>query len=118
MLLNSWVLFRIEDLSAEVDYLKALYFMNDPIDSSVNVGIQIHMDMFFVFILVMGFLFSMPVLQYLKKLSSRRVDWSQIGSGAGAVLRTVKYAGLFCLLYISLSFLTVNSYNPFIYFRF
>ena len=118
VLLNSWVLFRIEDLSAEVDYLKALYFMNDPIDSSVNVGIQIHIDMFFVFILVMGFLFSMPVLQYLKKLSSRRVDWSQIGSGAGAVLRTVKYAGLFCLFYISLSFLTVNSYNPFIYFRF
>ena len=118
VLLNSWVLFRIEDLAAEVDYLKALYFMSDITDPSVNIGIQIQIDMFFVFILILGFIFSMPVFQYLKRLVSPHFDWSRLSARADAALRTTKYAGLFCLLYVSLSFLTVNSYNPFIYFRF
>lgn len=118
VLLNSWVLFRIEDLAAEVDYLKALYFMSDITDPSVNIGIQIEIDMFFVFILILGFVFSMPVFQYVKQLLAPRFDWSGLGTGVEAALRATKYAGLFCLLYVSLSFLTVNSYNPFIYFRF
>lgn len=118
IMLNSWLFFRVEDLDHELAYLKAMYFMADNRDSSVNLGIQIHIDTFFIFILVLGVILSTPLFQYIKSRSSQVFEIVQIGPSAGLAVRTAKYTGLFCLLYISLSFLIVNSYNPFIYFRF
>lgn len=118
VLLNSWVFFRIEDTDGEIEYLKAMYFMGDNPGSSVNTGLQIHIDMFFVFILIIGILFSMPIGTYIKEKVTGLITVPEFDSTVNGVMRSVKYLGLFCLLYVSVSFLTVNSYNPFIYFRF
>ena len=117
-MLNSWLFFRVEDIAGELDYLKAMYFMAENSDQSVNLSIQIHIDVFFVFILAMGIIFSTPISQYIRDKVSGAFDLAHVGPSASLAIRTTKYAGLFFLLYISLSFLIVNSYNPFIYFRF
>lgn len=118
ILLNSWVLFRIEDVAGEIDYFKAMYFMGDNPGSSVNIGIQIHIDKFFIFILIIGILFSMPTGRYIKKKLKDLFAASDSAVMWNGALKSVKYVSLFGLLYVSVSFLTVNSYNPFIYFRF
>ena len=89
--------------------------------SPVNLGIQIQIDSFFVFILVIGILFSTPILTIAKDtlkslFTTFTIDTSRPSMHCTAQI--IKTLAIFSLLYISLSFLTVNSYNPFIYFRF
>ena len=121
VLLNSWVFFRIEDISKVMDYLKAMYFMAENPSSPVNLGIQIQIDSFFVFILVIGILFSTPILKTAKDALNSLFTTFTIDTSSPSMYCTaqiIKILAIFSMLYISLSFLTVNSYNPFIYFRF
>ncbi len=109
VVIHAWVFFRIEDLSSAGDFFGAMYGLVE----NVNVDPMVYakMDMLFLTSLLAGILFSMPVSgEFTKRFESR---W--FGGGAATL---VKGAVLFSLLLTSFSFLAVNSYNPFIYFRF
>ncbi|THB78241.1 MAG: MBOAT family protein [Desulfobulbaceae bacterium] len=111
---NAWVFFRIEDLSDALDYLKALYFMADQPINGISIGIQIEADGLFLATFGCALLLATPVFQYLKKLPL----WGKEHGKNSLTTIIFKPASLGLLLYISISFLAVNAYNPFIYFRF
>jgi len=118
VLINSWLFFRVEDPDRQTEYLKAMYFMGDNPGSLVNAEIKIHIDMFFVSMLMLGVVFSMPAGRFIKNKICLKFDSYEPASAFGGLVDGIKYLGLFCLLYVSVSFLAVSSYNPFIYFRF
>jgi len=114
IVINAWVFFRIEDMSDAVDFLQAMYFLGG---SSEGFNLQIHTSLNNLFILsfIVGLLFCFPlhgsVCRVVPKLLDGRRNVSLLGE-------TVKTITLMSMLYLCVSFLAVNSYNPFIYFRF
>ena len=109
VVVHAWVFFRIEDLSDAGDYLAAMYGMSD----KVNVGPMIYarIDALFMVSFAAGILFSIPVAGSLQERFEEK--WT-----TGGTATAIRGAALLFLLFISFSFLAVNSYNPFIYFRF
>jgi alginate O-acetyltransferase complex protein AlgI len=114
IVINAWVFFRIEDMSDAFDYMGAMYFLNDSADS-FNLQISNNLNSLFFFALVLGLLFCLPLVQYLKESTATLLHGRSYSSLIG---ETAKTCILVSLLYLCVSFLAVNSYNPFIYFRF
>jgi len=114
IVVNGWVFFRIEDMSDAMDYLGAMYFLNN---SSGSFNLQIHsgLNSLFVLCFLLGLLFCLPVYRHGRALVLPLLQGRRLGCLAA---ETVKTCILFSMLYISVSFLAVHSYNPFIYFRF
>lgn len=118
IVINAWVFFRIERLPDALDYCKALYFLSENTDQATRMSIFMEIDGVFLGALFLGLLFSTPIFSYLKaKVSNRQADSaaSRYITLAQPVLKSVT---IFSLLYLCISFLAVNAYNPFIYFRF
>ncbi|MBW1634806.1 MAG: MBOAT family protein [Deltaproteobacteria bacterium] len=106
---HAWVFFRVEDFSDARDYLAAMYGMADKVQTGPMIYTAI--DTLFITSLAAGVLFSMPVVGSLQE----RFETVWAEGGTATIIRS---AALLSLLLISFSFLAVNSYNPFIYFRF
>lgn len=101
-----WVLFRADGLNAGLKYLVAL--------TGITSGKL--MDMTFVeyvneyrLFLIAGILFSLPFVQRL---------WKRAADHKSDVMAIVNTAVCMLLLIISVSYIVLESYNPFIYFNF
>ncbi len=114
IVVNAWVFFRIEDMSDAFDYMQALYFFND-YSESFNLQLYRGFNSLFVLSLGLGLLLSFPVFQRIRTGGTALRNCWKYGAATVELSRTCV---LVCLLYASVSFLAVNSYNPFIYFRF
>jgi alginate O-acetyltransferase complex protein AlgI len=114
IVINAWVFFRIDDMSDAFDYMQAMYFLNDH-SESFNLKIHNSFNSLFITSFVLGLLFCFPIFQRVKACGMALIH----GWGYGSpTVETVRTCLLVSLLYICISFLAVNSYNPFIYFRF
>ncbi|WP_229733807.1 MBOAT family O-acyltransferase [Pontibacter amylolyticus] len=115
IVLVGWVLFRAEDLTYALGYLKALCGFS----SGINYKPLIYFDRYTLFMLVLAIVFSMPSRVYLQRLGGnwlRAVELQQSFSAAArSVVIYVLTVGIFILCSIELA---KSSYNPFIYFRF
>lgn len=118
IVVNAWVFFRIENLSDGLDYLKSLYFLSETADNGVRVSVLMRVDGVFLCALFFGLLLSMPFFPYLRTKLPIGAPYPHTSRYGVLTQRTLKAMMLFALLYLSVSFLAVNSYNPFIYFRF
>ncbi len=113
LVVNAWVLFRIETLDGIGDYLAAMY--GNAAAFSMHPVIVTKLDTVFLISFFTGILLSMPIYPFLKS------KISNCGQGLFPVELCVsisKVAGLSLLLLMSVGQLAVGSYNPFIYFRF
>ena len=104
-----WTLFRADDLTQTHSYLKAIF----------GVGGAAFSDAQFVFyireyavILLAALLCSTPIFRDLgERLSAK-------GEKAAVIVSSMSWCVRLILFAVSISFLIMNSYNPFIYFNF
>lgn len=116
VVVHAWVFFRVEDLDKAFDFLKAMYFLNDSSEAGFNLDVYAVIDRLFLFSLVLGLIFATPVIKTITNRLRQRFTYGEKSNLA--LMNAIRIVPLFSLLYLCISFLAVNSYNPFIYFRF
>ena len=100
-----WVIFRSESLAYAIEYIKSMFGASGNMLS--ESAFQLYFSENIVF-LIAAIIFSIPVTKAItRKLSNKPVLYES--------LRTVS---LILILILSLSYVTKNAYNPFIYFNF
>ena len=111
-----WVLFRAESLTQAIEYIKNMFNF-----STGGLAITLaNLDIVIVLAIAFGIIFSAPILPYVKKklfgdenhfMCENLTVPKQIASYASIL-------GCFCMLVMSIIFLTGSDFNPFLYFRF
>lgn len=101
-----WVFFRSDDLSYALAFLHQMF-----IPSNGNVVMNeyltfFHLDFSTLFFCLIAIIFSLPSHRYIKKwLESKKII-------------LINQLALIILLLVSITYLTADTYNPFIYFKF
>jgi hypothetical protein len=113
VVVNAWVLFRVESIKAIGEYLAALYGGADALSMSVLIALKFDQRFFVTF--ATGIFLSMPVYPYLREKVRAVVTQKAAGEMVVSVFHLCFLGSLF---FLSVSQLAVGSYNPFIYFRF
>ena len=113
VVMNAWVLFRIETLKGIGKYMAAMY--GNASAASMHPIIAIKLDQLFVASMVTGLLLSFPLYPMLHEKIKNLQDYSTV---IGAFVSIAKLSLFGGLLLLSVGQLAVGSYNPFIYFRF
>ena len=103
-----WVFFKAETLTGALLYLKQMFIPVHKINILGNVNYFITKE--FSIALIVGIVISMPVFGYLKVKLSKYKN--------GSIAKRLYYVFLILLFHISISYIAIDSYNPFIYFRF
>ena len=107
---TGWVIFYFTDLGRLGGYLSVMFGLSGARgwDSSVQITLLNN-----VFWLALAVCFCMPVVKWLKRMVSERLD-----PGKSAVLLALSPALCFLLLIVCTAQLVGQSYNPFLYYRF
>ena len=116
VVLIGWVLFRAENINKAIDYLKCMFNFS-------TGGLSITLANFNIIILtalLLGIIFSAPILPYIKnKLFEGKNHFELTDlSLLKQIISWASLAGCFCILILSVIFLTGSDFNPFLYFRF
>ena len=114
--LIGWVIFRAEELGKALEYIKCMFSF-----STGGLSITLaRLNIVIVAAILLGIIFSAPILPYVKKklfgddnhfAIENLTPAKQIASYASII-------GCFCMLLVSIIFLTGSDFNPFLYFRF
>lgn len=107
-----WVLFRAENLSYAVDYLKVMFGI-EAVSIINNQSVYYLSE--YSFELMMAVVFSMPVYPYIKQKFQKRNTKEKLSVGAVYVIQSIILLGMFL---IDMMYLINSTFNPFIYFRF
>ncbi len=113
VVMNAWVLFRIETIKGIGKYMAAMY--GNAGATSMHPIIAIKLDQLFVASLATGIVLSFPVYPMFQEKIKKIQDKSTV---AGIFVSIAKLSLLGGLILLSVGQLAVGSYNPFIYFRF
>jgi len=105
-----WVFFRSETLNHSILYLKKMFYIV-PSDDNTIFYASSFINIQTVIIAFLALLFSFPVFPFVKNKFKEVYETS-------IAMQVVYYFGLLVLLYIVMMYLSVDTYNPFIYFRF
>ncbi|MBQ4562360.1 MAG: MBOAT family protein [Clostridia bacterium] len=97
-----WVLFRIVDLPATLDYIKLMLGIGNP--EYVRYGVMYYLNARTLTVLIAAVICCFP--------------WKNIIKPKGAWFTVFKRIALTALFVISFMLITNSTYNPFIYFRF
>lgn len=113
-----WVLFRSDTIEYAVQYIKSMLGLNG---NNVMDNLTIlYVNENTVF-LICSILFSMPIVEYVKKKHKALMDKREINKGYGVlgVCYDIGYVTLYIGVFlITMSFIIKGAYNPFIYFNF
>lgn len=108
----AWVFFRADNLAHASDYLKQMFSIN----RQTNYSILAHYLTFENSVaLAMALVLSLPIYPTLRKKLKHLSTGNTIQL---AGLNMLRLCTLLILLYISAMYISVDAYNPFIYFRF
>lgn len=106
-----WVLFRSENLTSALIYMKAMFGLNQ--NSLSDFQTNYHL-LHYVLIIVTAIILSTPIVQIV-----RRKLYAVAGNSKAEILvDAVEKAVTLMLAVVSLSYSVCTSYNPFIYFNF
>jgi alginate O-acetyltransferase complex protein AlgI len=114
-----WVFFRADSMGYAMTYLARMAFVS-PSPDSPHIPAHIFMNTAMITALIAGIIGSMPWLPNVQTAWKR---WSNTTEGAKrfittAAVRTFELATLAIIFLGSCGFSAINTYNPFIYFRF
>ena len=109
VVLFSWVFFRSDSIGDALLYLKSMFSF----DIQTNMEfLHFYLSHEIMIVLILAVLLSMPVYKQLKQLLV-------LSLGNNSKLYVIsKYSYLFILFILCCIYISIDSYNPFIYFRF
>ena len=113
VVMNAWVLFRVETIKGTGKYFAAMYGNADA--ASMHPLIAIKLDQLFIITLAAGILLSLPVYPTLREKTKGLQEHSLF---IRVFISIIKGGTLGLLFLLSVGQLATGSYNPFIYFRF
>ncbi len=116
IIVNGWVFFRAETVRQAENFLKAMYGFGE--GQGINPVLAISLDATFFLALSFALLFSSPIYGSVRKSIQRYFTKRSGRSNVEIGVSSAKVVLLALLLLLSASSLAVDSYNPFIYFRF
>jgi len=108
IVLISWVLFRIENLSDALIYISKLFDFGTPSD----VDIMSYLNNERILILLLAVLFSLPIVNWIKSFFKKPHPTLLISYQVGL------QAILIVMFFFTIIYTNSSSYNPFIYFKF
>ncbi len=119
----AWVFFRSPDLSYALACIDAMFTSHHLFATYPEQSISFYLDSRIGLAVLLGCLFSMPLLAFLGRLSASHralafVARSPLAGTFGSVAPLARSAGLLALFSICWVVLAAGTYNPFIYFRF
>lgn len=95
-----WVFFRAENLQKAVDYIRGMFTAS----ASDWIHFNYLMEMQYIFIIIIGIIFAMPVFSRKKeKIEKQSVLYSVV---------------VLLLFFLSICYMVGSGYSPFLYFRF
>lgn len=101
-----WVFFRAENLNEALIYLKKMFTISKGSIATNEYLIFQHINNHTIFFMAVGVLFSLPTYQLAKKwLATKNLTW-------------INQLVLIILMLVSITYLSADTYNPFIYFKF
>ena len=113
-----WVLFRAQTLEGAIEYIKSMLGLNGNAIMDNLTTLYVKENMVF---LVCSILFSMPIIDYVKKKYREMMDKREFHKESGilSLCFDFGYAALYIGIFlITMSFIIKGAYNPFIYFNF
>ena len=109
-----WVLFKIEDLEAAMDYFAVMFHTGTHTYNAFSLGY--YTDKKLIFMLIIAVLAAIPWAQILPRYPGVYIaQFNDTKTGALCVIRRVL---LLVLFVTSLMFIVNSTYSPFIYFQF
>ncbi|MEO9967570.1 MAG: MBOAT family O-acyltransferase [Reichenbachiella sp.] len=111
----AWVFFRADDLTGAISYLSKM-FVYSVGDAATNSYLYFfHVNTEVILIMLTAAIFSCPVVLKLKKLIPAQLGQNNSNSKYISAGKMIFYV---LLMVISMAFVSSDTYNPFIYFRF
>ncbi len=119
VVMGGWVLFRCAGKFGQaMDFYQAMIGLGQ--GRGIEYGLDMYLTPDIALAILVGIIFSAPILPYLSSKSRAWVDglrgFSRVPAELG--LSFVRVVGLFTLLILSAMWLSSGTHNPFIYFRF
>ncbi len=109
LVLISWIIFRAENLSGAISYIKTMFGMS----SGVMMGNLADLYLKDNFVLyIVGILACLPIIKWYKKFYDAKIGKLKV------VLQGINMMALGCMFLVAISYLVKGTYNPFIYFNF
>lgn len=109
VVMTAWIFFRAENFTYALNYIKTLTGFSQV--NSDTVFLNSFLDSYYVLIIILGIIFSAPIVPFLKEKITNL--------GRHAFIFKIKgYAVLMALFVMDVLTLSTCTYNPFIYFRF
>lgn len=110
-----WVLFKLEDLPAAVEYIG--HMLHIGVGPYTDFGVRYYMDNKTIFFMIIAILAAIPWAQVLpRRLACRVSEFTMAESDS--IIGIIRRILLIVLLLLSMLFIVNSTYNPFIYFRF
>ncbi len=119
IVLISWVFFRADDLPYAISYLKTMFGARE-IDSEFWM-LNKYLSTDVMIALIIALVGSTTIFLVVQKYFIKQIKLICSGSSRRVLstfFEVIAAFGLISILFLSIMFLTANSYNPFIYFRF
>lgn len=110
-----WVLFKLEELPAAIEYIGKMLHIG--VGSYTDFSARYYLDNRTIFFLVIAVLAAIPWAEVLPRRLGCRVSEIALAQPA-SVTCIIKRILLLLLLVCCLLFIVNSTYNPFIYFRF
>lgn len=104
-----WVFFRAEDLTYALEFLEKMFFLT-PDGNQIVYTLNHFINKQTILVGILGLVFSLPVFPYFQNKFKVVTNKN--------LVNIPYYLGLVFLLYVVMMYLSVETYNPFIYFRF
>jgi alginate O-acetyltransferase complex protein AlgI len=101
-----WVFFRSDNLESAVLFIKKMFIFSEGDEYLNNYLIYFNINKELYITFFMALLFSLPIYKYIDEFLSKK---------STAILRPILFI---LLLFISITYLSSNTYNPFIYYKF
>ncbi len=111
-----WVFFRAETLTGAINYLGKMFFISSNTQEQ-NFGAE-YLNTKTIFLLIFGIIYSFRLLRLTQEqlelfFKSRNKENIYL-----FLFNNIKFTVSVVLLFVSVSYLSASTYNPFIYFRF
>ena len=102
-----WTMFRADTVSEGLGFIGTMFGLVEPETALFKVGYFLTMKSSLV--MVLALLFSLPIGRWVSEM--KFIADTALG-------RSLRNAGIICILLLSIAHLAASTYNPFIYFRF
>lgn len=118
--LIAWVFFRSENLSYAFEFLGRMFNITNTTSASEYHPLNYFLSNDVLISIILGAVFSIPIIPWVKLLVMRlqiKIN-HRLSFGLEIAENSLKFILLMGILFLSLITVAIQTYNPFLYFRF